>query len=404
VDRQLAARPAAAVAAEAPAASDGYRRDRTTWAAFGALFAFGFVNAVLGPALPYIREVEHISYLVGAFHQAAYAVGGGLAGLLAARDRRSLGRTTVIAAGLTGAALAGLAVGYGGTPAITIAAAFAMSLLATSGVIRLWAVLADAHRTRRAVAMSEGEVSVSLAGILTPLLMGALATTALSWRFAFLIGAACVGLAVLRLWRAPMPPPAGDAQAPSPNARSAQGWRQPTLIIVFAIVALEFSLSFWLASYLSDDIGLAQDVAVAAVSGLYAASLVGRVLASRLARRARPERLLAAAIGIALLGLPVLLIANTAAVAGVGIAIAGIGIGAMFPLTSALHVKASALSADGALGQVLAVAAPGQLAGPLIAGAIAQAAGLRAGLLILPVLTLIAAASLYHVPSRPRVC
>lgn len=80
--------------------------------------------------------------------------------------------------------------------------------------------------------------------------------------------------------------------------------------------------------------------------------------------------------------------------------VAGIGIGAMFPLTSALHVKASALSADGALGQVLAVAAPGQLAGPLIAGAIAQAAGLRVGLLILPLLTLLAAASLYRVPSR----
>jgi fucose permease len=83
-------------------------------------------------------------------------------------------------------------------------------------------------------------------------------------------------------------------------------------------------------------------------------------------------------------------------VAAVGIATAGIGIGAMFPLTSALHVKASPLDADRALGQVLAVAAPGQLAGPLTAGAIAQAAGLRDGLIILPVLTLVAAAGLYH--------
>ena len=75
---------------------------------------------------------------------------------------------------------------------------------------------------------------------------------------------------------------------------------------------------------------------------------------------------------------------------------AGLGIGAMFPLTSALHVKASAFSADVAVGQVLTMAAPGQLAGPLVAGAIAQAAGLRAGLLILPVLTLVAAAALHR--------
>jgi fucose permease len=375
----------------------GYRRDRTTWAAFGALFAFGFLNAVLGPALPYLRAVEHISYLVGALHQAAYALGGGLAGLIAARERRLISRGTVIAAGLIGAGLAGLAVGYGGTPAITIAGAMLMSLLGTSALIRLWAVLADVHGTQRAVGMSEGEVSVSLAGILTPLLVGALAVTTLTWRFAFVLGGATAGLAALWVWRARMPPPANRrSQVRSRNAGSARWRPQPTLIVVFAIVALEFGLSFWLASYLNDDIGLARNAAAAAVSGLYASSLVGRLLASRLARRTSPERLLAAALGTALLGLPVLLMATDAPIAAVGIALAGIGIGAMFPLTSALHVKASPHSADSALGQVLAVAAPGQLAGPLTAGAIAQAAGLRAGLLILPALTLIAAAGLYQ--------
>ena len=378
-----------------------YRRDRTTWAAFGALFAFGFLNAVLGPALPYLRAVEHISYFVGALHQAAYALGGGLAGLIAARERRFISRATVIAAGLIGAGLAGLAVGYGGTPAVTIAGAMLMSLLGTSALIRLWAVLADVHGTRRAVGMSEGEVSVSLAGILTPLLIGALAATTLSWRFAFVLGAATGGLAALWVWRARMPAPAnGRPRARSRNAGSPRGGPEPTLVVVFAIVALEFALSFWLASYLNDDIGLARNAAAAAVSGLYGSSLAGRLLASRLARRARPERLLAAALGTALLGLPVLLIATDAPIAAVGIALAGIGIGALFPLTSALHVKASPHTADSALGQVLAVAAPGQLAGPLAAGAIAQAAGLRAGLLILPALTLVAAAGLYQHGTR----
>jgi fucose permease len=378
---------------------DRYTRDRTTWAAFGALFAFGFMNAALGPGLPYIRAHEDISYLVGALHQAAFAIGGGLAGLVAARDRRSTSRTTVIAAGLTGAALAGLAVGYGGTPAITIAAAFLMSLLGTSALIRVWAALADVHGTRRAVAMSEGEVSVSLAGIFTPLLIGALASTRLGWSFAFVLGASATGLAVLGVWRAQIPPPATAPATPG-HTPPARGWRQPTLVIVFAIVALEFSLSFWLASYLNDDIGLARDAAVAAVSGLYAASLVGRVVASRLARRVDAERLLAAALGTALLGLPALLLATDVPVAAAGIAVTGLGIGALFPLTSALHIQASSLSADSALGQVLTVAAPGQVAGPLIAGAIAQGAGLRTGLLVLPVLTIIAAAALMRAGSR----
>jgi hypothetical protein len=80
--RQVCPPGAADFASKASRSPEGYRRDRTTWAAFGALFAFGFLNALLGPALPYIRTVERISYLVGALHQLAFALGGG-------RDRRS---------------------------------------------------------------------------------------------------------------------------------------------------------------------------------------------------------------------------------------------------------------------------------------------------------------------------
>lgn len=193
-----------------------------------------------------------------------------------------------------------------------------------------------------------------------------------------------------------MPPPAHTPEATRTNAGFARRWPQPMLIVVFAIVALEFSLSFWLASYLYDDIGLARNLAVASVSGLYAANLAGRVLVSRLARRASTERLLAVALGTALLGLPVLLSTTGEAGAAVGIVVAGIGIGAMFPLTSALHVKASPRGADSALGEVLAIAAIGQIAGPLAAGWIAEAAGLRAGLLMLPAFALIAAAGLFR--------
>lgn len=229
-------------------------------------------------------------------------------------------------------------------------------------------------------------------------MIGTLAVTAVGWRFAFVIGAGIAGLAALCVWSAIPAPIRTPVRA---NTGSARRGPRSTLTVVFAIVALEFTLSFWLASYLHDDIGLTRDVAVAAASGLYAANLAGRLLASRLARRAGAERLLAAALGIALAGLPVLLVATGAAAAAAGSALAGVGIGAMFPLTSSLHVKASPRTADGALGEVLAVASAGQIAGPLTAGAVAQAAGLRSGLITLPVLVLIAVAGLYRHTRRP---
>lgn len=366
-----------------------YRRDAFTWTAFGALFAFGYLNAVLGPALPYIRSVEGISYVVGALHQVAFALGGGLAGALSARDRIALTRRTVTAGGLAGGALAGLVVGYGNTAPITIAGAFMMGLFASLALIRIWGALADGHGPRRAVAMTEGEVAVSLAGIATPLLIGALAATAATWRLAFAIGTVTAVLAAVGMLRADVPAPQVAASVRRGGARA-----QPTLVIIFAIVALEFALSFWLASYLNDDVGVARNTAVAMVSGLYASNLLGRLVASRLARTQSPERVLVVALGSVVLGLPFLLAATSVSAAVAGIVLAGAGIGALFPLTSSLHIQASGRSADSALGETLTVAALGMTSGPLIAGAIAQVLSLRAGLLVLPVMTLLAAAGL----------
>jgi MFS family permease len=367
-----------------------YRRNRFTWTAFGALFAFGYVNAVLGPSLPYLRSAEGISYVVGAAHQAAAAAGGGVAGLLSTRDRLRLSRRATIAWGLGGAALTALAVGYGGTPGVTITAALFMGLLATLALIRVWAALADAHGPRRAVAMSEGEVAVSLAGIITPLVIGGFAASAASWRFAFAIGAVTVASAVVLVLRTDFPAPSSRREA-----RPRHDGLQPTLVIVVAIVALEFALSFWLASYLDTSVGIARNTAVALVSVLYASNLAGRFVASRLARAQSPERVLVLAMAAVLCGLPLLLAATTAATALIGIVLTGAGIGALFPLTSSLHVQASDGTADSALGEILSVAAIGQMGGPLLAGAIAQAASLRLGLVVmLPTMTLLAAAGL----------
>jgi MFS family permease len=382
----------------------GYHRDRVTWAVFAALLTFGILNAVLGPALPYLRAVERIGYVVGALHQVAFALGGGLAGVIATRAGDRPSRTVIISVGLLGAAAAAVGVGYGNAAVVTVVAAFFLSLLGTSALVRLWAALADAHSQRRAVAMSEGEIAVSLGGILAPLLVGGLAATALNWRFAFIVGAVLVALAVVLLGATRVPEaPRSAASArggpplepvPVDSGRQRRRTPMPTLGVVFAVVAFEWALSFWLASYLHDSVGLHQRLAVLMVAGLYVANLAGRLAASRLAGHIHTGGLLAGSLAVALAGSPVLLAAAGPVVAALGLVIVGAGIGAAFPLASALHIGASTRRADPALGQVFTTAAAGQIAGPLATGAIAQAAGLRLGLLVLPALALAATGAL----------
>jgi MFS family permease len=373
------------IAAEQPGI---YRRDALTQTSFAGLFAFGLLNATLGPALPYLRSIEGTTYLAGALHQAAFSLGGGLAGVLAARARHPYSRVLTIRAGLATAGLAGVGLAFGNRLPVTVAAAFVLGLLATSALIAIWAQLAEHHGEQRAVAMAEGEVAVSLAGILMPALVGLLASSDLTWRGGLVVGAvvAAVSATIVRL-EAPQP-------APRPPRRRRVRRPPPTLVVVLAIVGLEFTLSFWLASYLVDDVAVARNEAAAVVAGLYAANLVGRLLASRLARRHDPQRLLIAALMAALAGLPLLLTAHTLAPALAGITLSGAGIGATFPLCASLHIKASGYGADAALGEILTTASVGQILGPLCAGAIAQGAGLRVGLLVLPVLITIAGAAL----------
>lgn len=365
-----------------------YHRDAATWSMFAALFAFGVLNAVLGPVLPYLRDAERLSYVAGALHQVAFAIGGMTAGVLASRSTAP--RRRMIWLGLVVAGLAGLLLGYGRALPLTLVAALLVSGFATMALIRMWAVLADLHHVRRAVAMTEGEVSVSLAGMATPLVVALCAATWVGWRFSFVVAFAIVLAAVVAVFVIRLPgarPPALER----PVAGAHPAWR--TLTTIFAVVGLEFTLSFWAASYLHDDVGLSQAAAVTMVSVLYAANLVGRLLASRLAHRMPETVVLRLALVAALVGVPVLLAASNGVVAAAGLAITGIGIGATFPLASALHVAASRRTADQALGQTITVAGAGQIAGPLVAGLVAQGIGLRLGLLVMPALTLLAAAT-----------
>jgi hypothetical protein len=66
----------------------------------------------------------------------------------------------------------------------------------------------------------------------------------------------------------------------------------------------------------------------------------------------------------------------------------------MVPPPSSHPGGASSRNADGAIGQVLSIAALGQITGPLLVGAIAEGAGLRAGLCIIPALIVVTGAAL----------
>jgi hypothetical protein len=90
-----------------------FRRDRLTWVAYLVLAWFAYLQAAPGLVIAHLRDELELSYSTGGLHVAAFAAGSLVAGVVAARAERALGRRALFwsAAALMGAGAIGLTAG-----------------------------------------------------------------------------------------------------------------------------------------------------------------------------------------------------------------------------------------------------------------------------------------------------
>ncbi len=374
-----------------------YRRDARTWAAFGLLLALGLLQGTLGVALPYLREELDLEYAAASLHVSAFAIGGLAAGLSGALVASRIGRRALIVAGAAGTSLAGALLTLASSLEQSLACALLLGLALTFSFIGLWSALSDHHGDRRAVALSEGEVAVSLGTLSLPLAVSLAAATEAGWR-AGLVAAASVPLAGAIAVRATgvTEPAAADGNARSGAAAPVRGRLISLLAIIVCVVGMEWTLSTWMISYFDDDVALPREVAVALGSGFYGAMLAGRLIASRLARRRYAGDVFFMALGTALVGIPMLVAVPHAAIAVPASLIAGLGTGALFPLAAALVLEAAGPRSTAGSSATMVAASLGVLLAPLTIGALADALTLRGALACTLLLPLLAALLAVH--------
>jgi len=372
-----------------------YTRDRRTLAAFALLVTLGGLQVTLGTVLPYLRAELDLSYAAASLHLSAFAVAGVPTSLLAARLQRHAGRIGVVATGAVGMVGGIVVLVLAGTQAVTLAGAALLGGGATLAFIGLWSALSDQHGERRAVVLSEGEAAVSVGTLSLPLAVGASEAAGAGWRAGLLVGAglALATLAVLRL-------AGGVHEAPPAASAVPLPWRRlaPLLGALTCFVAVEWTLTTWMAIHLDENAGLGREAAVALSSVFFAAMLAGRLAGSRLARRVGARTLLVAALAVLVAALPVLALATGPGVALAGLLLCGATAGALFPLGSALVFAAAGAASTRASGAIMRLSAVAVILAPVTVGALAEAAGLRIGLAAAAVLPL---AGLFLL-ARPR--
>ena len=184
------------------------------------------------------------------------------------------------------------------------------------------------------------------------------------------------------------PPPSRVAQGRLPGVF----WIAATML--FCMVAAEWCITAWGASFVEDAADVSTDTAVGLMAGYFGGVVAGRALGSRLTRRHDPARLLALALAVTGAGFAMLWPSTAPVQALIGLSLLGIGLGNLFPMGLAVTVALAPGRAALASARAVATTSFAVLLAPLTVGALADATSLTAALGVVPVILVLAAAGL----------
>jgi predicted MFS family arabinose efflux permease len=261
-------------------------------------------------------------------------------------------------------------------------------------------VLSAVHRTSGPAAITEANAVAAAVGAIAPLVVGVADGLGLGWRTAVLLVLPTVAV----LWvfgrrAAAVPRPAPTRDGGGHSRLSSRFW--VSWVVVTAGIGVEFCLTLWSADLLHDRTTLSRAAAAAAVTALVAGMAVGRAFGARLALRLPVDALMYAAVGVNSAGFLMVWAATESAVAVVGLLVCGVGLSLYFPMGLSRAIAASLGRPDQATARVGLGAALASGGGPFVLGALADATGIHAAMLVVPALLVVIVVGLRVAPYQP---
>lgn len=367
-----------------------FQRDRLTLTLDGAFVTWGWFLYAFTPTVPLIAAEQDISFGVAGLHGTAMAVGSVVSGSVTPWVATRFGRRVQFLAG-TVVILGGVvALVVGTTLAETLPACFLISLGGNLTLTAAQPALAVHHGAAGPSAVTEANGIGSGVGLLAPLAVGMAVGLGWGWRPAVAVTvvlAVAVAVAVATLRDEPAlsrPAPVAHADRPADVRFPPELWFFWASMVCGS--AIEFSTTFWAADLLAVRTGASTSLATAAVSGLIGGMTAARFVLGPLAARKSPEKLLLLSYAVALVGWAGFWTATSAGLAVAGLVVAGLGYGAMYPMSVALVLRAAGARPDkaqgiGSLGVGLATGVA-----PFALGALADAVGTHRAFLIVAAL------------------
>lgn len=369
----------------------GFRRDRATWTAYILLTLLMLQISFIGPIMPFLRAEMGLSYMEGALHTSAFALGMMATGFLCAPLERLIGRKGAMIVAALGLTIGFSTLVVARTPILTILAAGGMGLIGSMIVVYVPLVLLGIHGQEGGRAISESNLMSYLGALIAPMAVW-LFTDTIGWRAVGMVGWVIMLVSMAAIRGAHLPSNNEEvAHTGSPLGRTY--WTYWFLLAIS--VGVEFCFGVWSASFLEKIGGFIRDHAVLGSSLFSLGVLSGRILGMFAIRRLGAWRLALVSLCVALCGFLIFWLSGFAWLILVGLGVAGLGVANLYATSLTLALSAEPNNATLAAARTSMASGSAIILTPLILGALADSVGLFVGYAIVPILVLMGIASLW---------
>ena len=155
-------------------------------------------------------------------------------------------------------------------------------------------------------------------------------------------------------------------------------------LLLFCESGNEFLLGGYISTYLTREIHLSLSAASYALAGFWAAIMLARALSSRVLLRVPGPRVIVVSAAVSALASAALLMAHAAPAAVIAVLALGFGLAGIYPTTLGVAGAKFERHSGTVFGILFTIALSGGMLFPWTVGQIANASGMRAGLMLAP--------------------
>lgn len=374
-----------------------FKGERIFWAISLQIALLNFYMGGFGPAQPLLRAQQHTSLTIAGLHGTAMGIASIIAGLTGPRIVHRFGRVTT--------SWLGMAIFCTGVFIFVISPPIQLTLFATlisgfgtSLVVNVMVTQLSHHYSKNASkAISQSSGVGSIGYILGTLTVGMIAGTSFSWRLGLLAVIPASVILYLLTHRAiaaeHIPDPVGH-QRGSLNSKFWISW-----VGFIACISSEFAITFWSAALLRERLGSSAAVSTISIMAVGAGMGIGRWFGPNILGRHPLDRKLLAVILIQFVGFAAFWSSHFLWFSLIGLFAVGVGLSMQFALASLRLMGFSDDRPDLAIGKSSLAAGLAIAGAPFLLGILGDHLGISRAFLLVPVLIIVAVATIVAIPS-----